>query len=158
MRIVPATDAHLPAIAAIWNPVIRDSTITFTTDEKTPEALAAWLTAGPPRLAAEAEGRLLGFAAWGPFRGGPGYARIAEHTIFAAPDARGRGVGRALMTALEAEARAQGLGSLVGGISGENEAAIAFHTRLGYREVGRVPRAGWKFDRWIELVLMQKPL
>ncbi|MGG7567372.1 N-acetyltransferase family protein [Rhodovulum sp. DZ06] len=158
MRIRELEEADLGAVAEIWNPLIRDSAVTFTSDEKTPEALSAWLAAGPPRLAAEEDGRLLGFACWGAFRGGPGYARIAEHTILLAGDARGRGVGRALMDALGGRARAEGLGSLVGGISGENAPAIAFHAALGFDEVGRLPRAGWKFGRWMDLVLMQKLL
>ncbi len=53
-------------------------------------------------------------------------------------------------------ARAQDIGSLVGGISGENPRAIAFHAARGFAEVGRVPRAGWKFGRWLDLVLMQR--
>lgn len=158
MRIRELEAGDLGAVADIWNPLIRETAVTFTSEEKTQEALAAWLSAGPPRLAAESEGRLLGFACWGAFRGGPGYARIAEHTVLLAGGARGRGVGRALMAALEDRARSEGLGSLVGGISGENAPALAFHAALGFEEVGRIPRAGWKFGRWMDLVLMQKLL
>lgn len=158
MQIRALNAGDLAEVAGIWNPLIRDTSITFTTEEKTQDALAAWLAAGPPRLGAVEGGRLLGFACRGAFRSGPGYARIAEHTILLGEGARGRGVGRALMDALEGEARDAGLGSLVGGISGENAPALAFHAALGFAEVGRVPRAGWKFGRWLDLVLVQKLL
>ena len=158
MPIRPMEPRDLPAIAALWNPAIRDSAITFTTEEKTQDALAAWLAAGPPRLVAEGAEGLQGFVAVGPFRSGPGYARIWEHTIFVTPGAQGRGLGAALIEAMAEAARAEGIGSLIGGISGENPAAVAFHARLGFAEVGRIPRAGWKFDRWLDLVLVQRLL
>jgi L-amino acid N-acyltransferase YncA len=155
MIIRPLEVRDLTDVAALWNPVIRGSAITFTTEEKTQGGLALWLSAGPPRIAATDGDALLGFVAAGPFRSGPGYARIWEHTVFVAPAAQGRGVGAALMAAMVDAARAARIGSLIGGISGENTPAIAFHARLGFAEVGRVPRAGWKFDRWLDLVLMQ---
>ncbi|MEL7259399.1 MAG: GNAT family N-acetyltransferase [Pseudomonadota bacterium] len=74
------------------------------------------------------------------------------------PDARGHGTGRALMAALEDHAVAQRVGSLMAGISGENTEAVAFHLALGYEEVGRVAQAGFKFGRWIDLILLQKRL
>jgi L-amino acid N-acyltransferase YncA len=159
MIIRPLASADLCAVAALWNEVIRASAITFTTEEKTLPALVDWLAAGPPRIAAEGpDGALLGFVAAGPFRGGPGYARTWEHSIFVTEPAKGRGIGAALMDAMQGAARAQGIGSLIGGISGANVAAQAFHARLGFVEVGRIPRAGWKFDRWLDLVLMQRLL
>lgn len=159
MTVRPLAPHDLPAVAALWNDAILGGTITFTTEEKTLPGLNAWLAAGPPRIAAEGpDGALLGFVAAGPFRGGPGYARIWEHSIFVTDAAKGRGLGAALMTAMEDAARAQGIGSLIGGISGENAAAQAFHARIGFAEVGRIPRAGWKFGRWLDLVLMQRLL
>ena len=158
MEIRGLNKGDLPQVAAIWNPLIRETTVTFTSVEKTEGALAEWLAAPSPRLAAVAGGRLLGFAAADQFRGGPGYARILEHTIYLAPEARGQGAGRALMAALEDAARARGIGSLIGGMSGENAPALAFHAALGFAEVARIPRAGWKFDRWLDLVLAQKLL
>ena len=155
-----ATAADCDAIAAIWNPVIRDTAITFTTAEKTAEGLAATLAekaaGGFPFLVAEAEGGLLGFATYGQFRAGPGYARTAEHSIILGPAARGRGVGRALMAALEARAAAAEFHSLIAGVSAENPAGRAFHAALGYAEIAVLPEVGFKFGRWMDLVLMQK--
>lgn len=142
-------------IAAIWNTIIRDTTVTFTTVEKTRRTVEA-LIAAQPVWVAEAAGGVAGFALYAPFRAGPGYAQTLEHSIHLAPDARGQGIGRTLMTTLEAHAKAAGHRSLIAGIGGENTNAIAFHEALGFARVGHIPDAGWKFDRWHDLVLMQK--
>lgn len=146
-------------ILAFWNPLIRETSVTFTVVEKTPEALAADMAArGAAFQVAKSAGAVLGFASYGAFRSGPGYAHTAEHTVILAPEARGRGVGRALMARLEGVARGAGLHVLVAGVSGENEGAIAFHRAVGYVEVARLPEVGRKFGRWMDLVLLQKTL
>jgi L-amino acid N-acyltransferase len=159
--IRPATAADCAAIAAIWNPIIRETAVTFTTAEKTAEGLEAWIAekaaADLPFLLA-VEGELLGFATYGPFRAGPGYARTMEHTVILGPTARGRGVGRRLMAALEAHAAARGVHSMIAGVSGENLAGRAFHAAIGYAEIAVLPEVGWKFARWMDLVVMQKML
>ena len=99
-----------------------------------------------------------GLRLFGPFRSGPGYVQTMEHTIYLAAAARGKGAGRALMEALEAEAKARDVHVLVAGVGGENAAGIAFHMRLDFAEVGRMPQVGQKFDRWMDLVLLQKML
>lgn len=163
MKIRPATEADCPAIAAIWNPTIRDTLITFTDVEQTPAHLAAMLAAkkaaGVPFLVAEdADGAILGFATYGAFRKGPGYAATMEHSIMLASAAQGRGTGRALMQALEQAAQAAGVHSLIAGISGVNTGAIAFHRALGFAMVGHLPEVGFKAGQWLDLVLMQKIL
>ena len=74
------------------------------------------------------------------------------------PSARGRGLGRALMTRAEAEAKAMGHHSMIAGVAGENAGGAGFHAAIGYREIARLPQVGWKFGRWHDLVLMQKIL
>ena len=155
--IRPATRADAPRIAAIWNAVVRDTALTFTSREKTLTEIAAMLDRAPV-LVAERGGGTAGFATYGPFRPGPGYAHTREHSVHLAAQARGQGLGRALLTALEQEARQQGIHVLIAAIAGENAGGIAFHAALGYREVGRLMQVGWKFDRWHDLVLMQKTL
>lgn len=161
MTIRPVAPDDYPAILALWNPIIRDTTVTFSSEEKTPATLAALVderrAAGREFFVAD-DGGLQGFASYVQFRGGNGYAHAMEHTVILGAGARGRGLGRALMAAVEDHARAAGHHTMHAGVSGENAAGIAFHSRLGYRTVGIVPEAGWKFGRWLDLVLMQKRL
>jgi len=160
LRGAEADDAQ--AIARLVNPVIRETTITFTTREKTAQDVADDIAAkrdlGHGILVAEDAGAVLGVASYGQFRPGPGYARTAEHSITLAVDARGRGVGRMLMQALEEHARATGMHAMIAAVSGENPGGVAFHERLGYARVAVLPQVGWKFGRWLDLVLLQKQL
>lgn len=159
MILRQAGPGDIPAILAIWNPIIRDTAVTFTTVEKTPQALADDLAAcGRAFLVVEVGGEVVGFARYGAFRGGPGYARTGEHTVILGARARGHGLGRALMARLEEVARAEGLHVLVAGVSGENLGAIAFHEAIGYRQVAHMPEVGHKFGRWMDLVFLQKRL
>ena len=158
--IRPATPADYDAILAIWNPVIRDTTIIFANDERTTEGLDSLMAerraAGREFFVAETADGIVGFASYAQFRGGNGYAHAMEHTVILAPEANGRGIGRALMADIEAHARAGGAHTLFAGVSGENGPGIAFHERIGFRIVAQIPEAGRKFDRWLDLVLMMK--
>jgi len=160
--IRPALPTDCAAITAIWNPVIRDTMVTFNAVEKTEEELRATLAAkaqdGYPFFVAEEGGRVLGFATYGQFRGGVGYAHTMEHTIILGPEAWGRGIGRALMTAIEEHGRARGAHSMIAGVSGANAPGIAFHAAVGYAEVAVLPEVGFKAGQWLDLVLMQKLL
>ncbi len=160
--IRPATEADIPALLAIWNPVIRDTLVTFASVQKTPETLGQMIASrtadGFAFLVAERAGQIAGFATYAQFRGGDGYARTMEHTIILAPDARGNGVGRALMAAVEAHAAHRGAHTIYAGVSAANPEGRAFHAALGYREMAVLPEAGWKNGLWIDLVLMQKKL
>ncbi|MDX1780995.1 MAG: GNAT family N-acetyltransferase [Thalassovita sp.] len=151
-----------PAVAAIWNAVIRDTAATFTTQQKTAGGLVADFAAkraeGKEFLVADLDDEVAGFATYFQFRGGPGYRHTMEHTVILAPRAWGRGIGRALMSAIEDHARAGGAHSLFAGVSGENASGIAFHVAIGFSEIARLPEVGRKFDRWMDLVLMQKLL
>ncbi len=157
IRLAHADDAK--AICAISNALIRDSLITFTTDLRseaaTREAIGA---AGGSFLVAEEDGSVVGFASFGPFRGGPGYAHTKEHSIQLAPQARGRGVGKNLMARLEDIAVEHDVHALIAGISSANPAGVAFHKAPGFTEVGRMPEVGRKFGQWLDLILMQKIL
>ncbi|MGZ9809880.1 N-acetyltransferase family protein [Pseudoroseicyclus sp. H15] len=156
--IRPATPDDIPALAAIWNPVIRDTTTIFSDEEKTDAAIAEMIAQRPAFLVAEEGGEVLGFATYGQFRPSNGYAASMEHTVLLAPRAHGRGIGRALMTALEADARAKGHHIMLAVVSHENAAGIAFHKAVGYRETGRLAETGRKFGRWLDAVVMQKTL
>ena len=159
MKLRTAGPGDAAAIAAIWAPIIRDTTVTFTTEMRSEDALAELIAARAPAfLVAEEAGQVAGFTSYGAFRAGPGYARTVEHTVILDASARGRGLGRALMSRLQDVARAAGHHVMVGGISAENPGAIAFHERIGFARVGLLPQVGHKFGRWLDLVLVQKIL
>ncbi|WP_199258358.1 GNAT family N-acetyltransferase [Paracoccus binzhouensis] len=162
MIIRPAEDRDMAAILGFWNPLIRETTVTFSSEEKTAGGLALMIAqrraAGREFLVAEEDGAVLGLASYDQFRSGNGYAHCMEHTVILSPAARGRGIGRALMAAIEDHARAGGAHGMIAAVSAENPAGIAFHRAIGYRQVGLVPQAGRKFGRWLDLVLLQKIL
>ena len=154
IRAAKPSDAA--AIVDIWNRVIRDTTITFTTIEKTPEDITD-LIAKSPVFVAETD-RVIGFCTFGPFRAGPGYRFVAEHSIHVDPSAHRTGVGGALMDQLETQAASQGIDTLIGGMTGDNARSIAFHIARGFKQVGYLPDLGEKFGARHDLVLMQKQL
>ena len=156
MTVRLATGLDAEAVAAIWNHYIRETSVTFNALEKTADEVAALIGTRPDFFVALDQDRVAGFATFDQFRGGVGYARTMEHTIQLAPGASGRGHGRALMRAVEDHARMGGAHSMFAGVSAENPAGRAFHARLGYVEAAILPQVGWKFGRWMDLVLMQK--
>ncbi len=160
IRDAQADDAR--AVGAIWNPVIRDTTITFWPTERSEAEIRAYLAtrqeAGHGCFVWQDGNRILGFAAYGQFRAGGGYAHSMEHTIYTAPEARGAGIGASLLKHLEAHAQARGARLMIGGVTGTNARSITFHLRHGYAEWGRIPNAGFKFGAWHDLVLMGKDL
>jgi len=137
--------------------MIRDTTATFTSVEKTDADLKTVLeTHSNAFLVAELDGVCAGFVLWGAFRAGPGYAHTAEHTVIT--DKQRRGTGRALLKSAMTHAKAQGIHVMVAGISGENTAALAFHSRLGFVRSGYLSQVGRKRGRWLDLVLMSRIL
>lgn len=159
MIIRPARVVDAVEISEITNAIIRDTLVTFTTDQRSVETVVKDIKArGGAYLVAEEDNRILGFATYGPFRAGPGYANCREHSVQLAPQARGRGVGHALMTELETVARDNQVHVLVAGISSANPDAMGFHAALGFIEVGRMPEVGFKWGKRLDLVLMQKIL
>jgi phosphinothricin acetyltransferase len=161
-----AAEADLTAISALYNALIATTTVAWT---ETPESLddrAAWFAArtgdvDATVVATTEDDRVVGYAAYGPFRDNhkwPGYRATVEHTIHVDGDHHGAGVGRALIEALVERARAQGMHVMVGALDGANDASIRFHEALGFEVVGRLPEVGRKFDRWLDLVLVQRVL
>ncbi len=156
MLIRAATPADLPHVKAMWNAMIRDTTATFTTAEKTDADLAALLAArGQAFLVAEHDGRCAGFVTLGRISA-RAPAMPTRPNIRSSPSRPGQGTGRVLMQAAEREARAAGLHVLVAGISGENTAALRFHARLGFAKSGHLSQVGHKNGRWLDLVFMTK--
>lgn len=162
MILRDATADDVAQIAAIWNPIIRDTVVTFWPTERSEPEIAAFIAdrqaAGHAFVVAQDHDGVAGFATYTQFRGGPGYAHSMEHSVHAHPDRRGQGLGRLLVRAAEDHARIRGHRLMIGGITGSNAASIAFHAALGYAEWGRIPAAGWKFGQFHDLVLMGRDL
>lgn len=157
--IRPADPADAAAIGALWNPMIRQTLSTFTTIEKSTKGIEALIETRKQSFFVYFQAKdCMGFVTFGPFRTGPGYAATAEHTVIVAPQMQGEGLGRRLLQTAETAARARDFHVMVAGISATNTAAQAFHQRLGYAEVARMPEVGRKAGQWLDLVLMQKML
>jgi L-amino acid N-acyltransferase len=154
-----ATADDLPGILEIYNHVVRNSTATADLEPQTPEARRRWFDehadAGLPVWVAELDGRVLGFAALNRHRERPGYRFTVENSVYVAAEARGRGVGRALLEETVAGARRLGLHTILAGVAGDNAASLALHARFGFVEVARFREAVLKFDRWIDVIYLQ---
>jgi len=159
-----ATPTDLPAITALYGREVQTGTATF---ELEPPSLAemtarfhAVATKGLPWLVAEIDGVFAGYAYASPFRPRPAYRYGVEGSIYVEEAARGRGVGRALLAELIEHSRTMGLRHIIGAISDSatSQASIALHRKMGFRHVGVYSQVGWKFDRWLDVTLMQLDL
>jgi L-amino acid N-acyltransferase YncA len=151
----------LPAITALLNRTAATTTASWHEYPKSEAEMAEWFAARKRDytvLAARDASGFLGYATYGAFRVPSGYRLSAEHSLYVREDARGRGIGKALLAALIDKGRAQGLHILIGGIDSDNSLSIALHKAFGFEETGRLPEVGRKFDRWLTLVFLQKRL
>jgi L-amino acid N-acyltransferase YncA len=161
LHLRDATEADLPRILAITDDAILHTTAIWELEPTTLEARRAWFVErrerGYPVLVAEGStGRVLGFGSYGEFRPRAGYRQTVEHSLYVDADARGRGIGRELLAALIDRAAAEGRHVMVAGIDGENDGSIRLHERFGFEHAGRLREVGRKFDRWLDLVFMQR--
>lgn len=164
LHIRDASETDLAAITALYGREVEGGTATFEITPPTPQEMAARFTAVKrhdlPWLTAELDGRFAGYAYASPFRPRPAYRYGVEGSIYVEAAARGHGVGRALLEALVERTRARGLRHVIGAISDSDTSAasIGLHRALGFREVGVYRQVGWKFDRWLDVTLMQLDL
>ena len=163
MLIRSVEDRDIPAVAAIYGHHVAHGLGSF---EETPPSLdsmagriATVRNLELPWLVAEENGRIVGYAYASAFRPRPGYRFTAEDSVYVAPDGMGRGVGRALLSAVISHCEAMGLRRLLAviGDSG-NEPSIGLHRSLGFEMVGTARGVGFKHGRWVDIVWMQRSL
>ena len=149
-------------MAAIYNEVLATSTAIFSDEPIAEEDLRARVQAraalGLVTLVAIDGERVLGYAGYGEFRAWPGYRTTVEHSVYVAADSRRGGLGRALMEELIERAREGGLHAMVGAIDAANEPSLRLHEQLGFVRVGLMPEVARKFERWLDLALVQLTL
>jgi phosphinothricin acetyltransferase len=153
----------LAQVREIYALEVREGTASF---ELEPPSLtemtarfAAIEAAGLPYLVAALDGRVAGYAYAAPYRPRPAYRHTVEDSVYVARWARRQGIGRALLHALIERATTQGMRQMVAIIGDSAHAAsIELHARAGFRLVGTLENVGWKFGRWLDTVIMQRPL
>lgn len=160
MSITQATAKDAARIADIWNHYIDNTIATFTTARKTVGEIEALIKARKGAfLCLRNDAELIGFATYFQFRSGPGYRFSVEHTIMLCPNAPKRtGLATTLLNALCEHAKSAGFHTMVAGISAENTVAVPFHEKNGFVQTGHMKEVGEKFNRWHDLILMQKTL
>jgi L-amino acid N-acyltransferase len=150
----------LPGLLAIYNDVIATSTAIYSYQAVSLEDRTQWwrarVGAGYPVLVAVDPSGVLGFSTFGDFRSWPGYRFTVEHSVHVRADRRGHGVGKELVKALFPRAEALGKHVMIAGVDAANEASIRFHERLGFEKTAHLREVGYKFDRWLDLVFLQR--
>jgi phosphinothricin acetyltransferase len=161
--IRPSRDDDLDPIAHIYAHHVRHGTGTFETEPPSVADMAARradvLAKGLPWLVLEVDGEVAGFAYGNWFKPRAAYRYSVEDSIYLAPQVAGRGLGRALLAELLAQLESRGIRKVIAVIGDSaNAGSIGLHTALGFDRVGVVRSCGWKFGRWLDIVLMEKTL
>jgi L-amino acid N-acyltransferase YncA len=163
MPVRPAQPRDLAVITAIYDEAVRHGTASFELDPpdqaemtRRYESLRA---GGYPYLVAELDRAIVGYAYAGPYRARPAYRWSAEDSVYVAPQAHRRGIGRGLLARLLAETEAAGFRQMLAVIGDSaNTGSIELHRDAGFRLVGTFENVGFKFGRWLDTVLMQRQL
>jgi phosphinothricin acetyltransferase len=160
MLIRDAVKEDFRGITEIYNDVVLHSTAIFRETPITIEdALSLWrsrLEARSPTIVALRDNRIVGYASFGTFRSSPGYLYTVEHTVHVEAAARGTGVGSALVRELITRAQALGKHVMVGAVDAENVGSLQFHERLGFKPVARFEQVGFKFNKYLDLIFVQR--
>jgi phosphinothricin acetyltransferase len=155
MDIRPAVPGDAVAIAAIYNPYVATTCITFETEPVSADDMAERIAeagaANLPWLVAADDNGVLGYAYASKWKGRCAYRYSAESTVYLDAKKHGQGVGKALYAALIADLRARSLHAIIGGIALPNDASVALHERLGFEKVAHFRQVGFKQNRWIDV-------
>ena len=163
VRVRDSRDADVPALQRIYAHHVLNGVASFELEPPDVGTMASRraevLARGMPYLVAELDGVVAGYAYAGPYRARPAYRFTLENSVYIADEARGRGVGRALLAELLLRCERTPARQMVAVIGDSaNLASIRLHASLGFVRTGLLPAVGWKFGRWVDSVLMQRPL
>jgi len=162
-QIRPSTEKDVADITRIYAHYVHTSTATFELEPPSAEEMSARrstiLTLGLPYLVAKQDKKILGYAYAGLYRPRPGYKFTIEDSVYISPEHLGQGLGQALLTAL-IETCEQGPWRQMIAVIGDtaNTASMRLHERFGFRTIGTLYSVGWKFNRWVDSILMQRAL
>jgi phosphinothricin acetyltransferase len=163
VSIRDVTPADIPAITRIYAQAVKHGTASFELEPpdeaEMSRRMQALLEGGFPYIAAEIDRVLVGYAYAGPYRPRPAYRFSVEDSIYIDPAAQRKGVGRALLERLIEDCERRGFRQMIAVIGDSAQApSIELHRALGFRMIGNIENVGYKFDRWLDSVLMQRPL
>jgi phosphinothricin acetyltransferase len=154
--------SDVPAITAIYRHAVETSVATFDTEAPGETFMADkfghMLELGHPVIIAEQAGATIGYAYASTYRPRPAYRFTAEDSIYLASEAQGRGIGGALLARLLEKSRAFGFRQMLAVITAERANSIRLHEKHGFRLIGRYEALGYKFNRWLDIVHMQRAL
>lgn len=159
VRLAQLDDAE--GIGALYNREILEGTATFDLRPRTAEEQRTWLTdrsGAHAVIVAVDDGAVLGFGSLSPYRPRPAYRTTVEDSVYVDPAHQGQGVGRAVLSALLETATEHGFHTVIGRISGHNEASVALHHACGFETLGVEREVGRKFSRWLDVVVVQRLL
>ncbi len=161
--IRPAAPGDIPAITRIYDQAVREGTASFEIEPPDQAEMTRRFqnlaAGGYPYLVAEVGGAVAGYAYAGPYRARPAYRWSVENSVYVDTAAHRRGLGRALLERLIADCEARGFRQMIAVIGDSaNASSIELHRATGFRMVGTFDNVGFKFGRWLDSVLMQRPL
>ncbi len=160
-EIRPATPSDARSIAGIYNPYIRDTTITFEEEEVSAEEITSRIekvTKAYPWIVWEEKGIVLGYAYASTWRARHAYRFTAETAIYLASECTGKGIGTRLYQALLGELSKRGFHSALGCLALPNEPSVTLHEKLGFQKVGHMKESGWKFGTWVDVGFWERLL
>ncbi len=161
ITIRPAEERDQPAILDIYNEQVLNSTATFDLEPRSMAAQREWVKQFQHPyvlLVAEEAGEVVAWGCLHPFGSKPGYRVTTENSVYVRADRRGSRLGRQMLGALIEVAAANGFHTIMARIAGDNPASVRLHESLGFEHVGREREVGYKFGRWLNVVVMQKLL
>ncbi|MFM7234815.1 MAG: N-acetyltransferase family protein [Flavobacteriales bacterium] len=161
-HIREATADDLDSIQTIYNEAILNTTAIYEYAPFDSAYMNEWwnqrITHCWPVLVAEHDEKVVGFATYGTFRARTAYRTTCEHSVYVLENYRGKGLGKTLLQSIVKAARANGVHVLIGGIDADNQLSIVLHESEGFRIAGHLHEVAFKFDRWLDLVFMEKKL